>query len=80
MKVKEVKLIGLDSLQYNILKRNLQEALDCLNLQVEISEVTDENNFADYKLRNLPALVVNDKVLLEGVAPATSQLELLLIL
>ena len=78
MKIKSIKIIGRNSLKYYNLKQNLESAIKELDLRVEISEIEDENYFIDHKLIDIPALLVNDRVLSKGVIPTKSHLELLL--
>ncbi len=64
--MKSLKLIGIKGAQrYEHWKRHTLGALDALHFSVVLQEVNDVDKILEYKVGAIPALLINDKVVIE---------------
>ncbi|HAX81094.1 MAG TPA: thioredoxin family protein [Actinobacteria bacterium] len=75
----KVKVLGIGCSNCQTLEKRAREALDQLGVAGEIAKVTDLNEIASYGVMRLPALVVDERVILAGRVPKTEELAALLL-
>lgn len=64
--MKSLKLIGIKGAQrYEHWKRHTLEALESLHFPIVLQEVNDIDQILEYKVGAIPALLINDKVVIE---------------
>jgi|GEM_PF-413536 len=73
-----LQLLGIGSAKDRALKRNLQDALAQLSLDVPIQEVRDIERLLDYGISGIPALLVNGKVIFQKVVPSVEDIRIVL--
>lgn len=73
-----LQLLGIGSANDRALKRNLQDALAQLSLDIPIQEVRDIDRLLDYGISGIPALLVNGKVIFQKVVPSVEDIRIVL--
>ena len=61
-----------------LLRENVEQALRELNMNLKVKEVTDVNDMIKSEISGIPALRVNNKVVVQKVVPAVEDLKILL--
>ncbi len=61
-----VKIIGSESSNRIKLLKNLNKAIDSLKMHVTPTIEEDERSIKNYNITNIPALIINDKVISQG--------------
>jgi len=61
-----IKILGPGCKNCAVLTENTKEALKNLNIEAEISKITDYEQMAAYGIMSTPALVVDEKVVSSG--------------
>ena len=74
-----LKVLGVDSSRTKALKQNLHEALEQLHLEVILEEVRDVEQLMKYDISGIPALVMNEEVILQKEVPTVETLKEILI-
>ncbi len=74
----KVKVLGIGCSNCRTLEDRTREALAVMGVTAEIEKVTDLSDIAGFGLMRLPALVVDDRVVLAGRVPKTVELVALL--
>ncbi len=74
-----LKILGVDSSRTKALKKNLLEALEQLHLKVILEEVKDVEQLMRYDISGIPALVIDEEVILQKEVPAVDTLKEILI-
>ncbi|MFH1105060.1 MAG: thioredoxin family protein [Actinomycetota bacterium] len=74
----ELKVLGIGCANCQTLEKRAREALLQLGVAADVTKVTDFDDIAAYGVMRLPALVVDDKVILAGRVPKTEELVSLL--
>lgn len=72
-----VQLLGIGCRKSRTLKSNLLDALKPLRLDVRLKEVTDVDAMLRYGITSAPALVVNGRVVYQGMVPDVEELTIL---
>lgn len=75
----KLKVLGIGCSNCQTLEKRAHEALERLGIVGEIEKVTDLNEIASYGVMRLPALVVDERVILTGRVPKTEELAALLL-
>jgi small redox-active disulfide protein 2 len=73
-----VKVLGSGCTNCQNLEKATVEALRELGLEATVEHVTDPGDIASYGVMRTPALVVDERVLVSGRVPSTSQVRELL--
>ncbi|MEU8660747.1 thioredoxin family protein [Actinoplanes philippinensis] len=73
-----IKILGPGCANCHTLERLTRDALADLNLNAEVTSVTDYPAIVGYGVMSTPALVVNDHVVLAGRIPTAAQVRDLL--
>jgi len=61
-----IKILGPGCKNCAVLAENTKEALKNLNIEAEISKITDYEQMAAYGIMSTPALVIDEKVVSSG--------------
>ena len=73
-----VKVLGSGCRNCHTLLENTKAALDSMGLPTEVDYVTDMQKIMEYGVMQMPALVVNDKVVSMGKVLTAAEVEQLL--
>lgn len=74
----EIKVLGTGCARCRSLEKITQKAVEELNLNVSVEKVEDIQKIMEYAVMRMPALVINEKVVLSGQVPKINQLKDLL--
>lgn len=78
MGMQSIKVLGTGCKACHTLLKNTKEAVQKLNLPIDIEYITDLSKIMAYGAMRMPVLVVDEKVVLEGQVPKAKEiLELL---
>lgn len=61
-----IKVLGIGGTEYSNLVKNLNRAIEQLDLNVHIEYLREVEDFIKYEILEIPALVVNETVILKG--------------
>lgn len=70
----QIKLLGIGSAKDRALKANLLAALDVLEVDVELLEVSNVNEILSYGISGIPALLLDDKIIFQKIVPSVEEL------
>jgi small redox-active disulfide protein 2 len=73
-----VKILGPGCTNCHNLERATREAIAELGLDATVEKVTDYPTIAGYGVMSTPGLVVDEKVVVSGRVPRTSEIKMLL--
>ena len=73
-----IKVLGKGCKNCARLQQLAEKAAEELNIEYTIEKVTDINDIADYGVMKTPALVVNEKLVLQGQLPNIEKIKELL--
>lgn len=68
-------VLGAHSKECIDLEHNLMKALEQMGLDVEFKKISDIKEIAKYGILLYPALMVNGKLMFEGVVPSIHELK-----
>jgi len=74
----EIKVLGTGCPKCKALEKATRDVVAELGLDANVSKVEDIMDIMSYGVSSTPALVVNEKVVLKGRMPSTSELKELL--
>jgi small redox-active disulfide protein 2 len=74
----DIKILGTGCVNCQNLEANTRQALEELDLTVEIDKVTDPGEIISWGVMSTPALVIDDEVVLSGRVPNAEQIKQLL--
>ena len=74
----EIKIIGSNSSNGLKLRKMVTRASNAYSGRVVIELLDDMKEMKKYKIKNVPGLVINDKVVSEGYVPSVREIEHLL--
>jgi small redox-active disulfide protein 2 len=74
----EIKVLGTGCPKCKALEKATRDVVTELGLDATVSKVEDIMDIMSYGVSSTPALVVNEKVVLKGRMPSTSELKELL--
>jgi len=69
-----IKILGPGCYNCDLLKMRVVEALEMLDVEATLQHVTDYRQFMKYGLLFTPGLVVNEKLVVAGRVPASSEI------
>jgi len=73
-----IKVLGGGCANCKKLKENTKKAIDELNIEANIEEVTDYEKILSYGVMRTPALVIDEKVVLSGRIVSSEEIKKLL--
>ncbi len=74
----EIKVLGADCKKCKTLEKITRQAVEELGLTANITKVEDIVEIMQAGIMNIPALVINGKVVLKGTVPSFSDIKQLL--
>jgi small redox-active disulfide protein 2 len=74
----EIKVLGTGCARCRSLEKITRKAVEELNLDVPVEKVEDIRKIMEYAVMRMPALVINEKVVLSGQIPKVAQIKDLL--
>ena len=69
-----IKILGSGCPNCTTTEKIVTEAVNELNLEVEIIKVTDIQEIMMYDIMSTPAVVIDEKVVIKGRIPSTSEI------
>ena len=73
--VVHIKVLGIDSLKYYKHLDNLHKALANLQLNAEIERLEEVEDFINYNILEIPALMLNGQIVSKGRVPEVEELQ-----
>ncbi|MFA5367225.1 MAG: thioredoxin family protein [Dehalococcoidia bacterium] len=73
-----VRVIGMKSAQSNTFVELVRAVMKELGINAAIEEINELNKMLKYPVKNSPALMVNEKVICEGVIPDIDEMKRML--
>jgi len=73
-----IEIVGHRCEKCQALAENLAAAAELLGIEYDLHEITDLNEMGDRGATALPALIINDDVVLNGIVPDEMELMTLL--
>ncbi len=70
-----IKILGSCCSKCDTLKNLTETALKELSIEAAVEKITDIEKIISYSVLSLPALVINEKVIIAGKVPAISELK-----
>lgn len=70
-----IKVLGIGSLKYYKLLDNLHKALENLQLNAEIERLEEVEDFINYNILEIPALMLNGNIVFKGRVPEVEELQ-----
>ena len=74
----KIEILGDGCVRCRTLKKNVEQAVEALELSAEISAVMDPERISDLGARSLPQLVIDDKVVLSNTHGTVARIKDLL--
>lgn len=74
----KLKILGVGSLKTRALKANLIAALDILRLEIPLEEVEGVDELMQYDISGIPAVIVDEDILIQKQVPTVEVLVTLL--
>ncbi|MBT7697437.1 MAG: thioredoxin family protein [Desulfobacterales bacterium] len=71
----EIKVLGQGCNRCDKLEKDIMDILTKLNLPADLEHVRDIKEIASYGVMNVPALIINKKVVCSGQTPSKSVLK-----
>lgn len=69
----EIKVVGTGCAKCNKLEENVKEALKDLNVEAEVSKISDLSDIAKTGILMTPGLIIDGKVKLSGKVPSKEE-------
>ncbi len=71
----EIKVLGAGCPTCDKLEQNLMGVIEELGIQAGLEHIRDVKKISQYRVMGVPAIVINDKVKIEGSVPSKAQLK-----
>jgi len=75
----EIKILGTGCAKCKTLEKLTREVVEKNGIQATITKVEDISEIMKYHIMATPALVVNEKVVIKGYVPSTSEIKEILL-
>lgn len=72
---KKLLVFGVGSSLDKDLMKAIEEAVNELNIMVDLKTFSDIQSFLSYKISAIPALIVEDEIVVYGRVPSVSELK-----
>ncbi len=72
---KKLLVFGVGSSLDKDLMKAIEEAVNELNIKVDLKTFSDIQSFLSYKISAIPALIVEDEIVVHGRVPSVSELK-----
>jgi len=70
-----IKILGTGCPNCQKLEANTKQALKELELEAQMEKITDISEIMSYGIMSMPALLVDEKVLMAGIVPSVKQIK-----
>lgn len=70
----QIKLLGIGSAKDRALRANLVAALELLEVEVDLLEISNVEEILGYGIAGIPALLLSDKVIFQKNVPSVEEL------
>lgn len=77
--IMKIKILGPGCAKCEALEKSVKEAVKELNIIADIEKVNDIIQIMNYGVINVPALVINEKVIFSGKVPSVKELKEIII-
>ncbi|HBU97129.1 thioredoxin family protein [Thalassospira lucentensis] len=74
----KLTIYGSGCAKCQTLAKNAEAAAQSLDLEYDLEKVTDTNSIIDARIMRTPALMADDKILVEGKVPTPDEIRLML--
>ena len=74
-----IQIFGVGCVKYRTLLSNLHQAVRILNIDVKVEEFEDIELFFEKKIAKVPALLINQEVVTEGLVLTVDELKKILL-
>ncbi len=71
----KIEILGMGCARCSTLEQQVRQALEELNVEAEVTKVSDLDKISSYGVLMTPGLVINGKVLSSGKLPAMATLK-----
>ncbi len=75
----KIKVLGPGCMNCKTLEHRTREAVEALQLDVQVEKIEDYQQIASYGIMRTPGLVIDEKVVLSGVVPKVDEIKKLLL-
>ncbi len=75
----KIKVLGPGCMNCKTLEHRTREAVEALQLDIQVEKVEDYQQIASYGIMRTPGLVIDEKVVLSGSVPKVEELKKLLL-
>jgi small redox-active disulfide protein 2 len=76
--MRNIKILGIGSSKYRELVRNLTKAIKELNLEVEVEQFEEVEDFFRFNIVKIPALMIDNQIVIKGYVPSVEELKVIL--
>lgn len=73
--MKTIQLFGVGCVKYRTLLSNLHHAVSALNIDVKVEEFEDIELFFEKKIAEVPALIINQHIITQGLVLSAEELK-----
>lgn len=70
----EIKVLGIGCSKCKVMESQVRKAIEQMHLDVPLIKVQDYNQIMAYGVMNMPALVLNEKVVISGRIPSVEEI------
>lgn len=76
--MRNIKILGIGSSKYRALVNNLSRAIKELNLEVEVEQFEEVEDFIRFNIVEIPTLMIDNKIVTRGYVPNVEELKSIL--
>ena len=76
--MRNIKILGIGSSNYKELVSNLTKAIKELNLEVEVEQFEEVEDFIRFNIVEIPTLIIDNQIVVKGSVPDVEALKAIL--
>lgn len=76
--MRNIKILGIGSSKYRELVSNLAKAIKELNLEVEVEQFEEVEDFIRFNIVEIPTLMIDNQIVVKGSVPDVEALKAIL--
>lgn len=76
--MRNIKILGIGSFKYRQLLKNLYKAIEELEMDVTVERFEEVEDFLRFNIAEIPALMIDDEVVLKGYTADIEELKSIL--
>ena len=69
-----IKILGANCSKCNRLEERLIKVIKDHNFNIKLEKITDVDEMSKYNIYIIPAVIINERVIFQGIVPGTNQL------